>query len=353
MRHHLLTLLLLCTAFVSCNTSEGDLKSFTPGELWLDTDSVHINAHGGGIIYDNGRYWWFGEHKVQGDAGNRAQVGVSCYSSKDLYNWKNEGIALAVVENDTLNPIAKGSIIERPKVVFNKKTGKYVMWFHLELLGQGYKAANYGVAVADKITGPYTFIKNGRVNPGILPINKPEEQDSITCIWRDLEGGQMARDQTVFVDDDGKAYHIFSSEENQTTHIAELSDDYQSHTGKYKRLFTNRSMEAPAICKRDGKYYFIGSGCTGWAPNKARMAYTTDLFGEWTELENPCVGEGADKTFGGQSTYIIKVEGKPDTYIFCADIWRPKDAIDGRHLWLPMKWNGDQIEIEYKKEWSL
>ncbi|MEG1935452.1 MAG: glycoside hydrolase family 43 protein, partial [Rikenellaceae bacterium] len=293
------------------------------------------------------------EHKVQGDEGNRAQVGVGCYSSEDLYTWKNEGIALAVVENDTLNPISKGCILERPKVVFNKKTGKYVMWFHLEILGQGYKAANYGVAVADKITGPYSFVTNGRSCPGILPINAPEKNDTLTYIWRDLEGGQMARDQTIFVDDDNKAYHIFSSEENATTHIAELSDDYLSHTGKYKRLFLNRSMEAPAICKRNGKYYFIGSGCTGWAPNKARMAYSTDLFGQWTELENPCKGEGSDKTFGAQSTYIIKVADKPDTYIFCADIWRPKDARDGRYLWLPMKWNGDQIEIEYQKEWSL
>lgn len=31
-----------------------------------------------------------------------------------------------------------------------------------------------------------------------------------------------------------------------------------------------------------------------------------------------------------------------------ADIWRPKNAIDGRYLWLPMKWEGDQIILEWK-----
>ncbi len=36
-----------------------------------------------------------------------------------------------------------------------------------------------------------------------------------------------------------------------------------------------------------------------------------------------------------------------------ADIWRPKNAIDGRHMWLPMKWDGDQIILEWKDEWTL
>jgi len=35
----------------------------------------------------------------------------------------------------------------------------------------------------------------------------------------------MAREMTLFVDDDGKAYHIYSSEENSTTHISLLTDD--------------------------------------------------------------------------------------------------------------------------------
>ena len=32
---------------------------------------AYINAHGGGMLYDNGTYYWFGEHKI---AGN--QIGV-------------------------------------------------------------------------------------------------------------------------------------------------------------------------------------------------------------------------------------------------------------------------------------
>ena len=52
----------------------------------------------------------------------------------------------------------------------------------------------------------------------------------------------------------------------------------------------------------------ITSGCTGWAPNAARMFKAKNIFGPWEQLPNPCRGEGADKTFGAQGTYIYKVE---------------------------------------------
>ena len=41
---------LLC--FLFSQTAQG--QSFTPGEIWPDNHQVHINAHGGGILYENG-----------------------------------------------------------------------------------------------------------------------------------------------------------------------------------------------------------------------------------------------------------------------------------------------------------
>ena len=148
------------------------MQAFTPGNIWPDNNGVHINAHGGGLLFAKGCYYWFGEHKIAGPAGNKAMVGVHCYSSKDLYNWKDEGIALSVSE-DTTSDIAKGCILERPKVIYNKKTRKYVMWFHLELRGQGYKAARTGLAVSDKVNGTYKFIKSYRPNAGSMPFYPP------------------------------------------------------------------------------------------------------------------------------------------------------------------------------------
>ncbi len=97
-----------------CRAREKKLNSFRPGEIWPDDRGVHINAHGGGMLLYAGRYYWFGEHKTEGKAGNKAHVGVHCYSSEDLYNWKDEGIALEV-SGDPESPIADGCILERPR----------------------------------------------------------------------------------------------------------------------------------------------------------------------------------------------------------------------------------------------
>jgi sucrose-6-phosphate hydrolase SacC (GH32 family) len=338
--------------------------SFEPGQIWKDDKGVHINAHGGGILFHKGLYYWFGEHKIAGPRGNSAQVGVHAYSSKDLYNWKDEGIALQVSE-DANSDIVKGSIIERPKVVYNAKTKKFVMWFHLELKGKGYAAARAGVATADKINGPYTFIKSYRPNAGQMPFytadTKENEKVNVqkpantydSYFFRDLPGGQMARDMTVFIDDDGKAYHVFSAEENYTLNIAELSSDYTSHTGKFIRVYVGFQTEAPALFKRKGKYYMIGSGCTGWDPNAARWFVANSIWGKWEYKGNPCIGEGSVLTYGGQSTHVLPIQGKKDAFIFMADKWTPKNPIDGRYLWLPITFKGDDIAISWKDKWDL
>ena len=330
-----------------------NIRNFTPGQIWKDTKGVHINAHGGGMLLHKNTYYWFGEHKVEGGIGNTAQVGVHCYSSKDLYNWVDEGIALQV-SDDSISDIQRGCILERPKVIYNSRTKKFVMWFHLELKGKGYTSARAGIAVADKVTGPYTFVCSTRATPGSYPVNVKElSTDTKKLFVRDLNGGQMVRDQQLFVDDDGKAYHIFASEDNSTLHIAELTDTYLGYTGKYVRVFENRYMEAPAIFKKDGLYYFVGSGCTGWAPNAARSAAAPSIWGPWVELGNPCVGEGADKTLKYQSTYILPVQGMKNAFIYMGDRWTPSNPIDGRYVWLPIQFEENKFEIEWQDEWNL
>jgi hypothetical protein len=112
----LLAAILFCAAAVLAADA-----IFRPGQLWPDNNGVHINAHGGGVLYHEGVYYWFGESR---DRGTR---GVSCYSSKDLYNWKDEGLALDVAQADPASVAARGNAIERPKAIYNAKTRKFVM----------------------------------------------------------------------------------------------------------------------------------------------------------------------------------------------------------------------------------
>jgi hypothetical protein len=281
----LLLLLLLqatCVLPAQINPDMQGSGYFEPGKVWSDDLGVHINAHGGGIVQFNNRYYWFGEHKIAGPEGNTAMVGFSCYSSDNLYDWKNEGIALAVSE-DTTSPITKGCIMERPKVIFNKSTGQFVMWFHHELSGTGYRTAASGIAVSNQITGPYTYLKTIRPNAGYWPVNVqpihkmgvppttkdhygggpgglPGHPDTVNLLGRDFSKGQMARDMTLFVDDDGKAYHIYSSEENSTTHISLLTDDYLSFAGQICKGFCGSIHGGPGPFSPSGQIllYRIG-----------------------------------------------------------------------------------------------
>jgi beta-galactosidase len=281
-----------------------------------------INAHGGGILYSNKTYYWFGEKR-----GMHGSEGVSVYSSKDLYHWKNEGLALSP-SADSTSDIVKGCVMERPKVIYNRKTGKYVMWFHLELKGRGYSAARAAVAISNQVRGPYTYVSSFRPN------------------------GNMSRDMTLFVDDDGAAYQIYSSRENYDLRIVKLSDDYLTASPEDIMLFS-KHREAPALFKYNNRYYLFTSGCTGWAPNKASLHVASSIWGPWDDLGNTLKGPNSDSTYGGQSAFVLPVQGKKNEFIFMADKWNPKDLRDSRYLWLPVQFENDTPVVEWMDQWNL
>ncbi|MDB5141501.1 MAG: family 43 glycosylhydrolase [Mucilaginibacter sp.] len=298
-------------------------------EKWLDTDDHFINAHGAGILYHDGVYYLFGEIKkgktwlVPNQSWEDYRVpagGVSCYSSKDLKRWKYEGVALSSVKDDPANDLDTGRVIERPKVIYNTKTKQFVMWMHIDK--QDYSYSQAGVAVSDKPTGPYRYLHSVKPN------------------------GQMSRDMTLFQDDNNKAYLIYSSEQNNTMQVCLLSGDYLSPTKTYSRILVNRRREAPALFKNKGKYYLITSSCTGWSPNAATYAVADQPLGPWKEFGNPCKCTGAETTYEAQSTYVLPVKGKANSYIFMADRWNKSDLEKSTYIWLPLTVNNGKVEIK-------
>ncbi len=348
-------------------TAETASPAFVPGEVWRDAAGQPINAHGGGILFHAGVYYWYGELKEgrtyvtkanHSWGGTRVVAGgVSCYSSTNLYDWKNEGVALPSVPEDPDHDLHCDKVLERPKVIFNAKTKQFVLWLHVD--SADYKAARSGVAVSDSPTGPFKYLGSFRPNAGVWPVNVTEQDKQPADgkpapLVRDLAGGQMARDMTLFQDDDGKAYHFYASEENATMHVSLLTDDYLKPAGKYARIFIGRSMEAPAVFKRGSKYYLFASGCTGWAPNAARSAVADNIFGPWTELGNPCRGTDADKTFFCQSTFVLPVQGKKDTFIALFDRWKQWQLADSHYVWLPVESEADgKPAVKWQDRWAL
>ena len=334
---------MVCAFFLAATAARAD---FRPGEVWPDTDGKPIQAHSAGMLVDQGTYYWYGEDKTLGD---RNQRGIGCYSSTDLQHWRNRGL---VLPKDAMPPEFRDSgMVERPKVIFNPRTRRYVMWMHLD--DAGYHAASAGIATSATPAGPFVFQRQLR------PIRDDfNYQDNDKARQKQLGG--TFRDMNLFVDDDGKAYVFYASEGNATMYVVRLNDEFTGPEtpavlGKtWARLFVGQLREAPAPFKFNGRYYLITSGCTSWEPNAAAYAVADHPFGPWRMMGNPCVGPDADTTFHAQSTYVLPVAGRPGCYIFMADRWFRHKLEDSRYVWLPLRMKPDgTFTLEWLDHWDM
>jgi len=312
--------------------------TFTPGQAWLDTHKKLINAHGGCVIFYQGVYYWYGEHKIEGlSEEQHADGGVHCYASTDLIHWHDQGMMIRLdrPENEDLTHECNS---DRPKVIYNDKTRQFVMFFKLYLRGMGSNVAYVGVATSESPTGPFNYRHK------FLGGNSPHGTG----------------DFAMFKDDDGTLYHLAVRKPDKDFVIGKMRDDYLMPEGKYEicQGITSKT-EAPVVIKSNGKYMMLASGSSGWDPNAARSFSANSLKGPWTSHGNPCRGVnpnnglGPEKTFGGQSNFIIKVEGKKDAYIAMFDINKPEHPYDSGYIWLPIEFQDDKMSIAWQGEWSL
>jgi len=289
-----------------------------PGEAWVDNRGQRIQAHGGGITLWKGTYYWFGEDRTQTNDPEKRYV--ACYSSKDLVHWRFRRQVVALADPEHLGP---HWVLERPKVFASPRTGKFVLYAHLD--DAHYKVARVMVAVSDRIDGDYKFIKSFR----------PLDQES--------------RDIGQFVDDDGAAYLIFESRPTKGFFIAKLSDDLMSVE---QTAFIKAPLEGGALVHVDGLYYVVGSHMTGWSPNPNVYATAPSITGPWTEFKNLAPPEA--KNYDSQSTMLVKVAGTQKTaVIFMGDIWKPKALWDSRYLWMPLELNSGAMHLPPPAPWQL
>ena len=301
---------------------------FYPGQIWRDNNKNPIQAHGGCMLHYGGSYYWYGENKGGITRNQRVDfIGISCYSSQDLYHWKNEGVVLPAVPDDPQHDLHPSQVVERPKVLYHAQSGMFIMWMHVD--DPTYHKACVGVAVSTAPTGPFEYRGSFRPN------------------------GVDSRDMTLFQDDDGTAYCIHSSDWNRTLVIARLTEDYMGLTGDYTRIFIDQKREAPVVLKYQGRYYMITSFCTGWLPNPALYAVSDSMMGNWCLVDNPCKAEGSETTYHSQGADAFWVAGEKTRCIFMADRWNPEDLGDSRYVWLPIFWDGDKMQILWQDEWRL
>nr|WP_315153141.1 family 43 glycosylhydrolase [uncultured Flavobacterium sp.] len=293
-------------------------KAIYSGITWFDDRGIEVNAHGGNIIKEGDLFYLFGESK--GNDLNMFQ-GFSCYSSKDLYNWKFEKIVLPVQDSGRLGPNRIG---ERVKVLKNPKTKKYVMFMHTDDLN--YKDQCVGYATSDKINGVYTF--QGPLLFEEKPIKK----------W----------DIGIFQDTDGKGYLITHS-----GNLFGLSDDYQSVTDQLVKDMTAH-CEAPTILKKGDTYFWIGSGLTSWERNDNYYFTSKSLRGPWISKNNFALA--GTLTWNSQATYVLPITGSKEiTYMFMGDRWSfPRQQSSATYVWQPLIVSEDSISLpDFKESWQI
>lgn len=293
-------------------------QTILPGELWPDDRGKHIQAHGGGILKVGDTFYWFGEERSQGM--NPTYRYVSCYSSTNLAQWTFRRHALKVHDPERFRP---GWVLERPKVFYNRKTKKFVMYMHVD--DERYQLARVGVAVCDTVDGDYQWVKSFR------PL------------------GHESRDIGQFIDDDGTGYLVFE-DRPFGFRIAKLSEDYLDVEREMSLI--PEHMEGGAIVHYQGLYYAIGSALTGWNPNPNKYATAKSLEGPWSEFKD--IAPPEQKTYGSQSTMMLKIVGtKATTVIFMGDMWKPQTQWDSRYLWMPLQIGEGKLSLPEPKPWTL
>lgn len=303
---------------VSFAQQPGKMDAIYSGTPWFDQNGNVVSAHGANIIKEKDIFYLFGEAHT--DTSN-AFAGFNCYSSKDLYNWKFESVALTLQKSGKLGPNRVG---ERVKVMKCPKTGEFVMFMHADTLT--YKDQFVGYAVSKNIKGPYQF-KGPLLYQG-KPIKK----------W----------DMGTFQDTDGSGYILVHGGE-----IYKLSDDFNSVTEKVNENITS-GFESPTMLKKDGLYYFIGSHLTSWEKNDNYYYTSNSLKGPW-QSQGLIAPEGT-LTWNSQSTFVLPIQGtKGTTYMFMGDRWSfPKQASSATYVWEPLVISGTSLSIpDYQDAWQL
>jgi len=230
-------------------------KKYTPGQYWYDTNSKRIESHSGDIRFFNGKWYWYGQ--IQNTSPPEFEsVGISVYSSTDFINWKDEGAAF-YIGRDMHGAEYK---LERAHVLYNAATNKYVMWAHNAYNNIPNSNSKAFIATADNPKGPFT-IYNHSYNPHGLGLN----------------------DMTLYQDNNGDAYLLYStaSDNNGHFYIAKLSSDYLSVSSNPADSINPTHLngrEAPTVFYRNGLYYLITSGLSGWAPNENKYSTSTSML---------------------------------------------------------------------------
>ncbi|KAF2868753.1 glycosyl hydrolase [Massariosphaeria phaeospora] len=298
-------------------------KWIVPGARWRDTEGNFVNAHAGGVTVDHetGKFWWFGEYKIE---GQEEGGGVSVYSSEDLATWEHHGMALEPIKGHPY--ISPEHIIQRPKVVYSRGASKYHMWWHADNSTYGWLLQ--GLAQSDNIIGPYSFV--GATSPL----------------------GNWSQDFGLFADyKDGRSYAMYSNgdrREGRDVYLTSYNENITNLTEVVHR-FDKYDLEAPTIIQTEQSYFAFMSHKTGYRPNNVVAFRADSLSGPWSQPF--IVAPLNTRTFNSQSGFSLRINGtEKTTYLYLGDQacahWDSNSLWESRYIWLPIEIDEDKKSLE-------
>ncbi len=304
------TVLLSALALISLSACQGgDPSPAAPQSLtihsagpWLDTEGKKIEAHGFQVFYNeqDSTYYWYGENKEHTRRGSNVWTwGIRAYASKDFVNWEDKGLIIPPDTVDVHSPLHYSQWNDRPHIVYNKQTGKWICWI------KNMSSTVFFVMQADNFLGPYEM-----VNTGLRP------------------GGYGVGDFDLYVDDTtGKAYIWFERPHWEMLCFT-LNDTYTDVTSEVSEHFYGLrppyTREAPTHFMVDGRHYMFTSGTTGYYPNESQVARFDDIHGTYITLGNPHPSDTTRTSYFSQITDVVKIPGKQNLYVVVADRWMPQ-----------------------------
>jgi hypothetical protein len=295
--------------------------------FWKDTAGNFIYSQGGGVLLVGDTYYWYGV-KYNGAVTYAAKptalnddtsfAGVTIYASKDLATWK--------LENTVVFSNA-GSWFGRLGVVYNAKTKKYVM------VAQG--AGGLFFATSDTPTGDFVF-------------------DNVQETLSGIANGNTG-DQTLFQDDDGKAYLICSSKSGRSNlYVVPLRDSDFLAIGTPTRIFGGVGREGNALFKFGKTYYFCSSDLHGWNASHTYCISATNILGPYGS-EFVMTNTDADFSHVTQTGFFVTVKGTTGSFvIFAGDRWSDFAGNGlGYNQWMPLSFDGNNPIFNSLSEWTI
>ncbi len=325
--------LLSLLIFTSASAANGII---TNDAFKLDTSGNPIYSQGGGIFKFGSKWYWYGVKYAEAPvyyANPTAKVSTStfeaftCYSSTDLVNWTFERV---IADRNTPGFGGTGWV-GRCGVAYHAATGKYVLCSQF----QGDNGSGLLFATCSTPNGVFTF---NRVQ---------------TDMPMFTNGG--TGDQTIFQDDDGKAYLICSSVSGRShLYVAPLRSSDFCGVDTATEIYRGTGREGNCMFKYNGKYYFCSSDLHGWNASHCYVMEASNILGPYSA---EYVMQGTDSSFchTSQTGFFVTVRGTSGSFvIFCGDRWADFAGNGlGYNQWCPVTFNGSTPVFNDVSKWNI